>query len=277
MADCVANKTNLGVSKCTKFPALIRTMITVPDNFEITKEDALTLAAWQAELLKPKSQRSYLWPMFIGFENVSEDAIYEETALADIAVRDGKYRFRVHLKQDLCLHKAMFSHRSNNSGRVILVDTEGQFVMTEKANGKLSGFSLSLLNTEKIKFNDGSVSSRSPVYLVLADNKEMDKAGYIVDGSFYTSLAKLTDVAIEVVSAGASSIVVTVQNVCDGSDVAGLLLADFVAKNAAGAAIVISGVVNNSDGTYTLSSAAAFVNNMTLDLRAASLLTVKAY
>src|SRR6187551_1561539 len=128
--ECVVIVKNLGKTKCTKLPGMIRGMIETPAGFSITPEDAVTADAWQDLLKDVVADRGYLWPFFVGYEDVSEEPVYEEGALADILVRDGKYKFRFMIKQDLCLHKAMFTHRGTGM-RVFLIDDKNQIIGTE--------------------------------------------------------------------------------------------------------------------------------------------------
>jgi len=281
---CVDNKKNLGVVRCSKLPSMPRGMITTSEDFEIptaTLEDPELLEAYLQDALKAGSAtRVYLWPFFVGFEDASEDAVYEETALADLKVRDGKYRFRFMIQKNLCMHKAMFTHRANG-GRAFLFDIENQLTGTITSTG-MRGFSISLLNTEKLKISDGTVSTKSPIYLVLSNNKELDADGGLVDASFVNTLKRLTDVVITMAAAPAataSSIRVEVKTECDGTPIDGLLVADFVGTDALGAAIVIntSTPVSGSPGNYTLASTADFEDDGEITLRAASLLTVEAY
>src|SRR5690606_23372110 len=170
--DCNVVKKNLGLVTCNKLPQLIRGMITTPNTFSLTEAQALVAANWQNALIAEASERAHYWPPFINFENISEEAVYEDLPLGYLAVRDGNYRFRFGIKQNLCIHKAMFTHRSNQ-GRAFLYDTENQLIGTMDSNGNIRGLSIQLLHTEKMIFSDGSVSTKSPIVLALLDNKEL--------------------------------------------------------------------------------------------------------
>jgi hypothetical protein len=279
MADCVIVKKNLGISKCNSLPALIKGMITTPVGFSLSQSNALLKAQWQNALLGTSSNRIYLWPKFKMFENASEDAIYEETDLSSQKVRDGRYRFKVSVQESLCLHKAMFTHSGNASAKVFLIDTENQLIGTFNASGNFVGFDIELLNVEKLKFNDGKVSTKTPIYLVLSDNKELDVNGAIIGASsFVNDLFSIVDVDVtQVGSATTSLIKVTVKATCDGTSVDGLVLADFTVKSSAGVSRTISSVTQASDGTYSLNSSAAFTVGDIVDLVAASALSIPGY
>lgn len=275
--DCNITKKNLGLSKCNKLPSLIKSIITTPSTFKLTPVQLLTetatKTALQNALLTGKANRIYLWPNFVGFENISQEAVYEDNPLAYIPVRDGNYRFKFHIKESLCFHKAMYTHRAN-SGRAFLFDVENQLIGTQDSDGNFYGLSIQNLNTEKLMFSDGSVSTKSPILLALADNKELDLNGALLDASFINTLTRLTDVTLEVVSASATTIVVKVYVTCDETPVNGLDDADFVVLDNAGAAQTISGVTED-DGTYTLTGSS--IDTGTINLVEAADLTVPGY
>ena len=275
--DCNITKKNLGLSKCNKLPSLIKSIITTPATFKLTPSQLLTEAATktalQNALLSGIAQRIYLWPNFVGFENISQEAVYEDNALAYIPVRDGNYRFKFHIKESLCFHKAMYTHRANG-GRAFLFDVENQLIGTQDDDGNFMGLSIQNLNTEKLMFSDGSVSTKSPILLALSDNKELDQDGAILDAAFVNTLTRLTDVTLEVVSASATTIVVKVFVTCDETPVNGLTDEDFVVLDAAGDPQTISGATED-DGTYTLTGSS--IDSGTIDLVAAADLSVPGY
>lgn len=282
MEACVTNKTNLGVTRCVKLPSMPKAFFTTPASATIpaaTLADAATLQTFlQGKLVADPAERWYLWPNLVNIEDVSEEAVYRSTVLSVQAVRDGRYQFRGQFQESLCIHKAMFTHRGKGD-RVFVVDIENQLIGTMIANGAvedMKGFLIDLLHTEKLKWNNGTDPTVIPMYLSLADNKELDQNGGMVDIDFLASLSKLTDVEITQVSADATNIEITVKNRCDGESILGLALADFVALDAAGDPIVIT-ARSYADGVYTLTSAADFVNNGTIDLVLPAALTIKAY
>lgn len=276
--DCFVRRKNIGRSSCVINVSLMNQMLIVPDAFEATEVEAADLAFWQALLLETnEDERGYLFPAFANVEPASEETVYAQTPLKDVKVRDGKYQYRFLLDTDLCTHKNMRTHNGNGR-RVIFFDIEGQAIGTEKSNGNFTGLKLSLLNVEKLRVNDGTNPTYSPVYVVIKDNKDLDDRGWIIDGSFVNELNPLTDVTLTLSSVAAGSFKVAVTNSCDGVGISGLLVADFVVRTAAGVAQSVTTAVPDalSPWIYTLDDAVAFVTG-TVDLRAPSLLTVKAY
>lgn len=273
MAECNVVKKALGLSSCNKLPNMPKSIITTPMNFKATPEEAADPEFWQDAILAGRANRIYLWPNFVSFENISEEAIYEDTPLAYLSVRDGNYRFRFSIKESLCLHKAMFTHRAT-SGRAFILDIENQLIGTQDVAGNFMGFTVQLLHTEKLIIGDGSVSTKSPIVLALANNKELDQNGAIIDGSFVNTLNRLTDVTIEVLSSDDSEIVANVFATCDGTPVSGLILADFVLLDENGDPQSISGITEE-DGKYTLTGSGWTSGTLSLDPPAS--LSIQAY
>ena len=284
MACSIEDKKNLGLVDCNEFPGLINGMIETNSDFVIP---AATLASGsaavqtylQAALLDPIADRIYYWPLFASMENISEEAVYQDTPLKYRKVRDGNYRFRFGISENLCLHKNMFTHRRTN-GRVFLRDQNGYLIGTLLSNGDFAGFSVALLNTEKMKFNDGSVASESPVVVALASNIELDKNGEMFDASdFIEELYRIVDVELTIVgSPSSTSIVVDVTQVCDGTPVSGLVVADFnLTDNDDGASHAISTATESATvpGRYTL--AGISFEDSVLNLDAPDVLTIQAY
>jgi len=272
-------KKNLGLARCAKLPGMIKGMITTPESFKATEVEAVDPDFWQDALLAPSGTRIYLWPDFVNMTDNSEQAVYENTPLAVMAVRDGRYNFRFEIKENLCLHKAMFTHRAI-SGRVFFIDVENQIIGTLDSDGNLIGFSIMLLNTEKMMISNGTVSTKSPVTIVLRDNLELDRDGALVDAPFINTLARLTDVTLTIVgSPTASSLVVDVKATCDDTPVNGLVLADFVlTKNDGMAQTTPPASSVEVNGRYTISKVGgtAWVDGF-LNLVSATALSVEGY
>lgn len=277
MNDCDVDKKGLGLSQCNKLPALIRSMITTPASFYFTaaQVESATLmeAALQAAILNPEASRVHVWPNFVSFENLSEEAVYEDTPLAYLAVRDGNYRFRFGIKESLCLHTAMYTHRAT-SGRVFLFDVENQLIGTSDAAGNFYGLTIQMLNSEKLIISDGSVSTKSPILVALSNNKELDADGSIISAPFVNTVNRLTDILLTVVSASDTEIVVRAAVECDNTALNGLVTADFILLDADGASQTISGS-SEADGVYTLTGSSW--TSGTLKLAAPADLSVQAY
>jgi hypothetical protein len=267
-------KKNLGINRCVTMPQLPKQIITTPMGFEVTPLQAVDPTFWQTAITAGKATRIYVWPTVKSYENLSEESVYEVTPLSSEFVRSGLYIFRMFFNDGLCTHRAMFTHNGGNQ-RIWLLDINNNLLGTEKSNGNFAGLTVQLLNTEKLILSDGSVSTKTPVYIVLADSNEIDKAGIIFPAPFVPQLERLTDVELTIVDASATEVNVTVSNFCDGTEVMGLLTADFIFLDAAGDAQTFTAAASADGSSYILSGTG--LETGTLTLRAPSLLTVKAY
>lgn len=278
MADACIDKKNLGVVRCNKFPSMPKGMITTPPGFSLTPTEAADAAVWQAKLLLSTGSRIYLWPEFDKVEDVSTEAAYDESVLSDLVADQGKYKWRAMISQNLCLHKAMFTH-SGKGDRVFIWDRKNFLIGTEMTSGNIRGFKMSLLNTEKLKIGDGSVASYTPVYLVLKDHLELDKHGIMIDGDLVNELNAIVDVTLTLVgSVSSSTIVVDVALSCDDSPLSGLIAADFLLlKDSDGTAQTKTAAESTTvPGRYTLTAGTSFVDG-TLTLVPAASISVEAY
>lgn len=272
---CLVTKTNLGVTKCTLLPQLIKGMIETPVGFKFTAANAISSTFWQAAILAASGVRVYKWAQFVGFRDISEAPVYEENALASLKVRDGRYQFEADIKQDLCYHRAMYSHRANN-GRLVFIDLENNILATKLDATNYAGMNILQLDTHKLKISDGQVSTKSPIRIVLADNREIDKSGELFDGSSWVnSVLPLSDVTITQITGTTTKIVVSVTVTCDGTPVNGLVAADFVVLKADGTSQTVS-TVTEVNGVYTINITGTAVTG-TVNLISAATLSVPGY
>jgi len=281
--ECDVVKKNLGVSRCNKMPEMIIGMITTPNDFVIpeatlTGDPADLLEYLNDALLAPAGERIYYWPSVKGFENISQEQVYEDTPYAYLPVRDGNYRFKFMFRENLCLHKAMYTHRAN-TGRVIFIDSENQLFLTETTELGGKGFQMQLLHTEKLIFNDGSVATKSPVVVALQNNKEIDKTGLLVGFDAFSDLHRIVDQKLKLVgTATATTIVVEAMAECDATPLTGLVLADFLlVDDDNGAVHTIATAVEDTaiPGRYTLTGTGFETSK--LSLAPADTLSVQAY
>lgn len=287
MEICIdsSTKQNLGKSRCNKLPKLMKQMITVPEDFVLEAADYATgaalLAALQAVIKESINDRGYLWPQFHNVEDNSEEAQYEDTPLARVPIRDGNYRYKFLISKNLCMHRAMYSHRAINEGRVFFIDVDNQLFGTEDESGNIRGFKLSLLWTEKLRISSGANSTLSPIVVDLADNEEIDAHGILLDGSSLTTLEPLTDVTITSIAQAAESITFEVKQSCDGTPVSGLVLADILVYALDGDTLQAKQALTenaNIPGRYTLTSPGGDpFEDGTLTLLNAASLSVGAY
>lgn len=275
MAECNLVKKPLGLGNCPQMPGYFNGMYTTTNGFKIpaatiAQGNAAVLAYLQAAIL---SKEVYAWPQFFNNENASEETIYQQTPLGKRKVRDGFYEWLINFSDSMCLHKAMYTHRAT-SGRVIFRDTDGQLVGTENEAGDLYGYSIMMLNTEKMTPNTGTEVAMSPVRIVLNDNLELDRDGSLLTVSGLGTLNPLTEAKLTVIAAADSEISVKVTVACDGTPLEGLSDEDFVILDADGEVQTISAGTEDAPGVYTLTGT---FESGTIDLVEPDELTVQAY
>jgi hypothetical protein len=282
MSVCSTDRKNLGLYDCALLPGRIVSMITTPDNFRVPKatakgNDAGKVTAFQAAIFSP-SNRIYLWPPFFNFENQSTDPAYEQGMSGRAPVDDGVYSFRPLIKQNMCVHRAMFSHRSNG-GRVMFVDKFNKLLGTWDSNGDWMGLRYSMIHTEKLRLSDGTNSTLSPITIDIEDSQEIDQFGDLIDARFVKSLIRIVDAQITQVGvASATTIVVDVIVECDETPVTGLIAADFLVKNPDGTTKAVTSIIEDVaiKGRYTITGT-GFLTLTTVQLKSADLLSIDGY
>ena len=273
--DCITDQQNIGASACKKLPQAIESIIKTPLGFSITAVNAALVAQWQAAVLETASNRIHVFPSAHEFENVSEEAVRSSSNLGkEVTVRQGQYRLRLSFRENLEIHKAIYSHLGS-AGRVFLIDVNKKLIGTSEDGGvTLKGFLLDQFAPEKLQFGDGSTPSLTPVYMSLSNNEELDTNGVQISfNSQSIALKPLIDVTLAAVGTPlATGFTVSVKSALDNVGIPGLLAADFVLAGGVSAAVFGT---DNGDGTYTFTGAG--MTSGTVTLRAASLLTVQAY
>lgn len=273
--DCITDQQNVGVSACKQFPQAIEGFIKTGLDFTITAVNAALAAQWQAAIVDDVANRVHLFPLAYDFENLSEEATRSSSNLGkEVTTRLGQYRLRNLFRENLELHKAMYSHLGSG-GRIFLIDINKKLICTSDDDGvTLKGFTLDQFMPEKIQFGDGSTPSLSPIYYTLANSDELDVSGFQMRfNTQLLALKALVDVKLAIVGAtSATGFTVSVKSILDNVGVKGLVSADFI--KADGIAAAVFGT-DNGDGTYTFTGAG--LTTGTITLRAASLLTVQAF
>jgi len=199
------------------------------------------------------ANRIYQYPIMDKVTDVSEAKVRVNLQTGrTVPVREGLKRFDIAWMLNMCLHRAMFTHRTR-TGRWIFVDFNDKYVFTKQTTGVFSGFKISLFDTDSIKFNDGANPSESPAFLELANPNELNQNGYMTDASFTDELNILADVTVTQVAGTTTVITVDVKISCDDTPVLGLVTADFQVKTTAGATqTIVAAAVSATPGRYTL-------------------------
>jgi hypothetical protein len=286
----LATKRNIGGnSKLNKLPKLFKYMIVVPNNFSLEAADYATAAALktalQTAIKAAAADRIYLFPAIVKCEDLTQETTYDDSPLDTQDVYDGQYRFKLHHSKNMFTVKDLATHYYKNEYRAIMVDLEGKGFLTELSDGSLSGASIALLKPEKIDISDGSNNTTSPMYLCLADPKDWNERGRLLDfSSVIREIEPLVDVKISLVDGdafAAAGFEVDVKVESDGTPVSGLLLADFIlyATDGVTEQVITSTAEDaNISGRYNIVAPGGnLFEDGVLALRAASALTVSPF
>jgi hypothetical protein len=253
--DCITDVKNIGASACKQFPQALESIIKTPLDFTITAVDAADPTKWQEAVNADPATRIYPFPLAYDFENLSEEATRAASNLGkEVTVRLGQYRFRLLFRENLEIHKAIYSHLGS-AGRVFLIDINKKLIGTSDDGGvTLKGFLLDQFAPEKIQFGDGSTPSLSPVYIALANNEELDVNGVQIRfSSQLIAIKPVLDVKLALIGTPtATGFTISVKSAYDNVGIKGLLLADFIETLGGG----VLTLVDNADGTYTFSGSA---------------------
>jgi len=264
-------------------PTTLQSFITTPRNWSVPFDDALEQDTWQDAIVADPANRIYKWP---NVNDVPEYAGSETVYLRNVAgvapVVDGKYEWLFLFSKTTCFHKAAFSHRASE-GRIILIDQAGNLYGTKVMVGGVphfAGFTIEMLHTENLRFNDGTRPSETPVRVGLANPNEINHYDYglirVAPSWSISSLDVLMDVDITVVSATDALIVVDVAQSCDGEPLLGLVTADFVVLDETGAAQTVAVTPSTTvPGRYNL--AGTDLESGTVSLSAPADLSIQAY
>lgn len=280
MSCTINTQKNIALSNCNEFPTLLSGMFETPDNFVIplaTAQSPTLLKAYlQAAMLAPIGSRIYWWPDFDTVTDEQEATTYQTGPLGIRETNPGRYQWLFGITQNLCLHKAMFTHKKRKGG-VLLLDFDGNMIASFNSAGDVKALSIALLNPEKLKISDGSVATESPIKLALRRHKELDLTGAMIDvSSFLDELVRLTDVTVTITNATTTVLTVSVKQSCDSTPVIGLITTDFVAKVTAGTVQTQTSFADNGDGTYTLTKSTNWATG-TLTLKPAATLSLTGY
>lgn len=281
MSECVIDPKNLGTGRCLALPGMIRGIIETPASFKATAAQIADQTFWQAAITDSANTRIWLWPLFSDIpEDRKTETVYEENPVSYDKVIDGRYRWLGKISKSLCFHKAAFTHNGKGNRLWLLVTSKtsgmniiGTYVGDNESDvAQYSGFTADLVNVENLEFNNGSVSSKTPIVIALEDPSEVNHdvyGAFMFAAQFIKLLSPLTDVTLEVVGTPTTTeIVVDVSVTCDETPVTGLVAADFSVLTTAGVTQLISTVAESSTvpGRYTITRASGSYVDGTVDL-----------
>ena len=286
--DCAPSTLpNTGSRKfCYEDLKSIYNMILTPFDYEFTDSStALTESNWQTQIESLTDRFYPLAPVYM-IEDQSEEAAFEEFPVrGKLQVSDGKLQGKFWIRAPKYWRNNM-SDFQNLQWRIWFIDEEGKLMGTAEdptdnttaTKGLLASI---FIDNDRI-FQDGTLSGDLvPVVVVLEDVQEWKENGVILQPLNESTswnpknLDGLIDADVTVDSAAAALIVVTVTARYSSDLISGFgtATANWV-KTGAG---TITSVVDNGDGTYNLVAAGADFATGTINLAAASVLSLDGF
>lgn len=282
MAFCETSGVLNPSTSCNQSEGMLKMVIFAKDGVSLaTGSAASTKAAWDT---LNQNKDIIVLPAAISTEPTNEGAVYEQTPLGSMWVRDGRQEMKLNINTNMDLHSKIRTLNNGGYNNVYYVYNSGVIAGTKiEGDVKFYPFALELLHIEYHTDNDGSVGGKTPVFISFADPTEFQDRPMFVKPTAFNPLrlTALKNAAIEVISASATSIVIDVfiPHIKFGlqNPIEGLVAGDFLLTAASGASQTISGAVEDSlvDGRYTLSGT-GLVTGL-LDLKESSAMTTQGY
>ena len=267
---------------CNLSEGMIKKIIFAKDGVSLATGDAaMTKAAWDTLI---QSKDILVMPAAISVEQMNEGAIYEQTPLGSMWVRDGRKEMKLNINSNMSLHSLIRTLNNGGYNNAYLLYTSGVIAGTKTTGDvKFYPYAIELSHVEYHTDNDGAVGGKTPVFISFADPTEFeDRPMYVKPTAFNAlRLEALKNAEITIVSASATSIVfdVNIPHIKYGfqNPIEGLVVADFVLLKAAGSAQTLSGIVEDAlvDGRYTASGTGLATGS--LNLKEPSAMTTKGF
>lgn len=265
------NKNTIGVSNCKTLPEYLKGFAITGRDYTLTAADAADGAFWQTEIANGNITLFPTWAF--SYENISSDAITEESPMSMVEVHPGNYRLKFSFITDIKQQNAMYSW-NNSGGRAWLFDTNNEAWGTSQDDGaNVKGLLLDRIHVEKLALNDGTVRTKSIVNLYFIDNTELDLRGENVPAaSFLNSLTPLSGATLAVSGVPtATEIIFTAVTTNNNKvvEISGLTLPDINLKDAVGVAQSgVSGLTESAvtPGLYTIAGTGLVTGTLELAL-----------
>ncbi len=273
--NCNSRVKNTGISNfCADMGAIAGYILTPPD-FSLAEADARELVNWETALSADRGERIYPFPQVLAMTDNSEDTVFEEMALGNLFVRDGKYNLQFMHESSRYKNAVLRSHSLQKVG-VLFIDLQGRIHGIATDAGEIKAVNLQQFVVEKPTLNNGSDAAYKSRVTMIFVGEEFEKNPAVVAGLTFSplDLEGLTDVELEIVGTPTATEIQVQINSAYTGDPVNFELADFKLLDATGTAQTIDSVTSE-DGLHTLVGT-AFVTG-TLDLVKPSELTTTGY
>ena len=254
--NCVASLGNTRLSNCLDNLGYDAMLVWTTESFEFATEAAAILEAnWESAI---NAKTLYPFPIFDSVEPAIEDNVKQDLPTGvSLFVREGKYGGKGMMQIAMC-NLANLRTFNEVQGRAFIVTGDGQVFGTSPDGVKFKGFKLSEFHVSKLGGTDGT--TKRMVELDYQFKLPTEMADYpavpVLDWDPLT-LTGIVDVTLTVTSSAAGSVVVNVTRDCDGENVTGLVIGDFLVLASDGTTeMTPNSFTENGSGTYTLTYSA---------------------
>jgi len=248
---------NTGMQKCTGSLGGVKGFVLVPAGTEIdTKANAELLATWTAGINAVKADRWFPFPIAFKVEDVSTEEKWVEGSFGQRdMVERGAYALKMTLpRMGKYNEQQLQLHNNKTDLGVFLIKSDGAIEGYSSDGVKFQAIDLSEFYISKPTLAVGEDASRLMVNLEFANTEQYAQYGVAIKPTTFNPLSQLLgimDVMLEATLPTATSVKITVTNYADGGAVVGLVAGDFVMTDD-GAAVTLTTVTDNSDGTYSV-------------------------
>jgi len=218
--DCISDQRGTALKGCMNTLNQISKFILLQRGTKLNiQTDNLDLNTIQNLI---QSGKMIVLPNFDSMESQTEDYTYETLGSGvKIPVRAGLYEWLANFRGVFCLSKSI-NQLISRAWDLWLVDIDNKLAVEVTADGFIKGFECSLVSGENLSFNDGSTSSKKPLRIQLSPAGTRafnERSDTIADGIDFVNLDGVEDVYLDVISAKANNLVISVVDGCDKTTV----------------------------------------------------------
>jgi hypothetical protein len=250
--NCATRRKNTGIAGLCQDIGPLSGYIITPYNWETTEANALLKATYDTAISAAEGLRIYPFPPAVAMTDNSEDTVFEELALGNLFVKDGKVNLMFMHESSRYKHEALKSHTLQKVG-VILIDQQGRLHGVREGE-KFQAIKLQQFVVGRLNINDGAgIATKTSVTMIFADTNKWETSPAVVAGLDWSpnDLQGLIDVNLIAGVSTGSALRVTIKSDKSG-DPFTAIVGDFVVKNPAGVVQTITSVTPPVNGLHVL-------------------------
>lgn len=254
--NCQTRVKNTGISQfCADMGAIAGYILTPPD-FSLPEDDARTKTNWEDAIAADRGSRIYPFPQVLGMTDNSEDTQFEELALGNVFIRDGKYNLQFMHESSRYKNAVLRSHSLQSVG-VLFIDLQGRIHGIKTSDGEIKALNLQQFVVEKPTLNNGSDAAYKSRVTMIFVGEEFESNPAVLAGLDFNPLdfEGLTDVDLEVIGTPTSTEIQVQINSAYTGDPVNFELDDFELVDSSGGSVSIDSVTAE-DGLHTLTGTA---------------------